>query len=275
MEERLPLITNPRSERMRAVGSLGRRSFRVRHGLLRVEGPQAVAELLRHRGEFVTGLYATADSAERHLDEWHTFHGDRFLVSDEVAKTVVPDAQGIFAVARVEAVNPGPSVWAPDRPIVVLPGTQDPGNAGVIVRSADAFGAAGVIACTGTVDLASPKVIRMSAGSVFHLPIVVGADYQETISALRSQGRTVFGAAGGSLSAEAEPSDLAVPHSWVFGNEAKGLSAQEEAACDRLLRVPMSGQAESLNVGVAAGICLFLSQQAGRDFRQRTSEGKR
>ncbi len=261
MEERLPLITDSRSERMRTVSSLGRRSFRTRRGLLRVEGPQAVSELVSHRGQYVKALYATESAAMRNGDVWGEFGGPRYLLEDRVARDVVPEAQGFFAVAERSAIGGEPTGPGP---VVVLPSTQDPGNAGTIIRNADAFGAAGVIACAGTVDLTSPKVIRMSAGSVFHLPVQVGTEFQAAVHQLRLEGRVVLGAAGEgiAISRFSDISELAGPHAWVFGNEAGGLSREEASACDALVSLPMSGKAESLNVGVAAGICLFLSQQA-------------
>ncbi|WP_350257545.1 RNA methyltransferase [Scrofimicrobium sp. R131] len=265
MSERLPVLANPRSDRMRTVASLGRRSFRLRKGLLRVEGPQAVRELLRFRPDHVTDVYATETAQARSADVWQQarevtrWHHE---VSDEVAEAVAPDAQGIFAVAHLAAVGGDPYQAELERPLVVLPSTQDPGNAGVIIRSADAFGAGGVITCVGTVDLTSPKVIRSSAGSIFHLPLAQGQDFAEALARLRADGRQILGTSGADGAIEAGTLDLSRPHAWLMGNEAQGLSAGEAAACDQLVRIDMTGAAESLNVGVASGICLYLSQLA-------------
>jgi rRNA methylases len=143
--------------------------------------------------------------------------------------------------------------------IVVLPKAQDPGNAGTIVRAADAFGAAGVVACVGTVDLTSPKVIRMSTGSVFHLGIREGMVFEQAIEQAKASGLMVCGTAMEGEPLTALPGDTNI--AWVFGNEAKGLSEEEKSLCDRLVSIPMSGNAESLNVSVAAGICLYQSQE--------------
>ena len=259
MEERLPLIVDPRSERMRTISSLGRRSFRARKALLRVEGPQAVRELVSCKEERVRGLYATEAAAVRNANTWQRFAGARYLLDDRVARAVAPESQGFIAVAERAAIG---GELEGQGPVVLLPGTQDPGNAGTIIRNADAFGAAGVIACVGTVDLTSPKVIRMSAGSIFHLPVQTGVDFDEALRSMRESGRVILGADGDGAPVSQMGDQLSGPQAWVFGNEAAGLTPPEAKACDHLVSVPMSGAAESLNVGVAAGICLFLSQQA-------------
>ena len=287
------MLSNLGSERVRTVASLGGRSFRSRRGLLRVEGPQAVAELLKHRHGCVRDLYFTEAAAAAHpallqladdpgCDDSLRSRGSGAglaadslqrpvrleLVSDEVARHWGSEAQGVFAVAEAAALGAQlADLSAGPGPLVLLPGTRDPGNAGTIIRNADAFGASGVVACTGTVDLAAPKVIRASAGSIFHLPVVTGVPFAEVAGQLTGEGWLLLGTSGlgepGSFAAAA--AGLVRRHAWVFGNEARGLSAREEAACDLLVRIPMSGSAESLNVAAASAVCLFASQQARLD----------
>lgn len=265
MDERLPTLSNPRSDRMRQVASLGRRSFRARKGLLRVEGPNAVKELLLHREQSVRDVYFTEPAKEAHA-ELYALAVERtrwtHLVEDPVFRHVAPESQGVFAVCGSDAVRGDVFAASLTAPLVILPGTQDPGNAGSIIRSADAFGAAGVIACTGTVDPLSPKVIRASAGSVFHLPILLAATFDWAAARTRETGRLLYGASGSRGSVPLEDADLSVPHAYVFGNEAAGLTAEEIAVCDQLVCVPMTGKAESLNVAVASAICLYASQEA-------------
>lgn len=263
MDERLPLIDNPHSDRIRGIVALGRRSIRLKRGLLRVEGPQAVAELLRFRADTIRDVYFTADAAARHPELWEGVGAAtrwRHLMTPEVADAIAEEAQGIVAVCDASAIGGDPR----DRgAVVVLPATQDPGNAGTIVRAADGFGAAAVVAAKGTVDLASPKVIRTSVGSVFHLPIQQGRYFSEIARQLRADGLAILGTSGASTAVPLATVDLGSPHAWVFGNEAGGLTPDEESLCDTLVRIPMSGDAESMNVAVAAGICLYASQQAG------------
>lgn len=266
-DERLPIIDNPQSDRVRGIVSLGRRSFRARRGLLRVEGPQAVAELLLWRGDKIRDVYFTPEAAGRYESLWDLAAAStrwRHLIAPEVARAIAEEAQGVIAVCDASAIS-GTPVDADTEAgaLVVLPATQDPGNAGTIVRAADGFGAAGVIAAKGTVDLAGPKVIRASVGSVFHLAIEQGEAFADIVQRLRREGRKVLGTSGATPSVSLDSIDLREPHAWVFGNEAGGLSAAEEALCDTLVHIPMSGHAESMNVAVAAGICLYASQQAG------------
>lgn len=232
MDERLPITDNPRSDRIRALVSLGRRSFRSRRKLLRVEGPQALAELFAWRGGTVKEIFFTESAIRRHSALWQEAGQTtvkRFVLSPQIAKQSFPEAQGIVGVCAASAVNADPSVtWDPTlNPLVVLPQTQDPGNAGNIIRNADAFGARAVIAAKGSVDLSSPKVIRASAGSVFHLPIIQGALFPDLIDDLRGRGWTILGAAGDSDAAELGDIDLRRPHVWIFGNEAQGLTDAE------------------------------------------------
>ena len=140
------------------------------------------------------------------------------------------------------------------------------------MRTADAMGARAIIAVKGSVEASNPKVIRSSAGSVFHLPIVPLSSFDEACQRLRDQHCVILGTSGaqGAYSLSELMSQAALEgrgwlvqsHAWVFGNEAQGMSDDEMAACDALVMIPMSGQAESLNVASAAAMCLFASQNA-------------
>ncbi len=239
-----------------------------------VEGPQAVREVVRHRGQWLRDVYVSDEAADRHPDILTAAHlATRWvhLVSDEVAHAMSPDAQGVLAVASQEAVVGGPDRGEPGT-VAVLARAQDPGNVGAIIRTADAMGASRVVVTEGTVDVHSPKVVRASAGSVFHLPIVSEGSLVDVAAAFHDEELLIMGTSGtsGSIGLDAVLGEaltraegaLTVPHAWVFGNEAQGLSDEEEGACDILVRIPMSGDAESLNVASAAAMCLFASQQA-------------
>ena len=193
-------------------------------------------------------------------------------MTDEVSEALSRDSQGICAVARSGAIQSElPEIHAGDC-VVVLAQGRDPGNAGTIMRTADAMGARAIIAVKGSVDASNPKVIRSSAGSVFHLPIVPLSSFDEACQCLRDQHCVILGTSGaqGAYSLSQLMSQAALEgrgwlvqsHAWVFGNEAQGMSADEMAACDALVMIPMSGQAESLNVASAAAMCLFASQNA-------------
>ncbi len=279
---RPPVLTNPRSERIRKVRALGGRSARKKTGRILVEGPQAVRELVTHRGGDVVDVYF----------EESLFGGDLYeaaslatrwvhLVDEDVARAISPDCQGVAAVAKVSAIIQDRQQIS-SLPVkansfaVALPETQDPGNAGTIIRSAAAFGAEAIFLGKGSVDPTNPKVIRSSTGSVFQVPIFT-VDLGEAASQFAGGGATVLGAAGGpgtenldtllvgavcleggSLDfAPANP--LVGTHIWVFGNEARGLSRDVEGACDLLVSIPIAAKVESLNAAAAAAICLHAS----------------
>ncbi|WP_307741715.1 TrmH family RNA methyltransferase [uncultured Mobiluncus sp.] len=274
MVERREILDNPGSERIRKVAGLSRRSARLRSGLTRVEGPQAVTELLHSAPQgAVTDLFVTEAGAETR-PELLDFAQSTVsavglhihIISPQVEKVLSDAAQGWIAVARFEAF---PSVPAsPEGTLaLILPATQDPGNAGTLIRLADACGASTVFMGQDCADATSPKVIRASVGSVFHVPTPRFQDLEAVVAALRAEGWTIVGT---SLSGDvmltpvtaATWSDKKV--AWVMGNEAHGLDATEESWCDVLVSIPMFGRAESLNVTSAATLCLWLSAAAQR-----------
>lgn len=289
--DHLPLLENPRSDRIKGVAALRSRSGRRRQNRILVEGPQAVRELLRFRPHTIVDVYLEEQIDERDpelldlaLDTSRWVHP----VTDQVANAISPDCQGVAAVASKEALaTDSASLWRsvlkaapkaePAPFIVFLPETQDPGNLGTIIRTADAMGARGVVLGLGTADPANPKVIRASAGSVFHLPIA-----RASLAELRQElhGWTLLGTRG--YEADTSVDDLLLsalvptkngetpvlkePHVWVFGNEARGLSADDVDACDLLVKIPLAGHAESLNAAAAAAMCMFASHTAARSF---------
>jgi len=274
--ERPASLDNPHADRVRRVAGLAGRSARIREDRILVEGPQAVRELVVHRGGDLVDVYLTAAASRRYPEiERSARAATPWLhrVSEDVARAMSGEAQGVVAVAASTAIGgavpPAPREGAAT--VVVLAEAQDPGNAGTAIRTADAMGAAGVVVAKGSVDVRSPKVIRSSAGSVFHLPVVSGVDLEQAGAALRDQGWLLLGTSGAHAADDlqgllvagvtgARRGVLDVPHAWVLGNEARGLSASQEALCDRLVGIPMAGAAESLNVASAAAICLFASQ---------------
>jgi TrmH family RNA methyltransferase len=142
---------------------------------------------------------------------------------------------------------------------------QDPGNAGTVIRTADAAGADAVVFTAGSVDVWNGKCVRASAGSVFHLPIVTGMNLDELVPALRTLGCRVLatsGAAQRTLDSVLATGELTEPTAWIFGNEAHGLPHELLEAADLQVRVPILGRAESLNLAGAATVCLYASAWA-------------
>ncbi len=156
---------------------------------------------------------------------------------------------------------------ASPRLIAVLVENSDPGNAGTVIRLADAAGADGVIVAGEAVDPWGPKAVRASAGSIFHLPVVRAADPGTLPAVLRRAGLAVVattGAAEVDLDAARDAGTLAAPTAWLFGSEAHGLPAELLSAADTAIRVPIHGRAESLNLATAAAVCLYASASAQR-----------
>lgn len=273
--ERPSILDNPRADRVKKVAALAGRSARSKQGKILVEGPQAVRELVRCRSSFVEDVYYTSAAAQTHPDVIEDARrACRWVheVTDEVSEVLSRDSQGICAVARTEAIQSVlPEIQSGDTLVVIAQG-RDPGNVGTIIRTADAMGARAIVSVKGSVDSSSPKVIRSSAGSVFHLPIVPAASFGEACQTLRGMNAVILGTSGAqgaysltslmSYAAWERRGWLAQTHAWVFGNEAQGMSDEEMAACDALVMIPMSGKAESLNVASAAAMCLFASQSA-------------
>jgi RNA methyltransferase, TrmH family len=140
---------------------------------------------------------------------------------------------------------------------------RDPGNAGTVIRTADAAGAAGVVLAGDAVDLYNPKTIRASVGSAFHLPIAVERDPAAAVRAAQAAGLTVLAAdGGGEVDLFAADDLLARPTAWLFGNEAWGLPTELAALADHRVSIPIRGRAESLNLATAAAVCLYASARA-------------
>jgi TrmH family RNA methyltransferase len=154
--------------------------------------------------------------------------------------------------------------------VVICAQVRDPGNAGTVIRCADAFGADAVILSNDSVEVYNPKVVRASVGSIFHLPIVTGVELDEAISACRAAGMQIFatdGQAGTDLTDLGDA--LAKPTAWVMGNESWGLPVEHLRLADKTVAVPIYGQAESLNLATAAAVCLYASASAQREAVQR------
>lgn len=181
----------------------------------------------------------------------------------ELSDSVTP--QGIVAVCDW---RPSTLEELPAQPMLVAVCAQirDPGNLGTVIRCADAFGADAVIVTHDSVDVTNPKTVRASVGSIFHLPIVTDVGFAKVIAwcaenSLRSCATQMAGTPLTQL-------DLNQPTAWIFGNEAWGLPAEQAAACQQSVSIPMWGQAESLNLSTAAAVCLFASASAQRGLGQ-------
>jgi TrmH family RNA methyltransferase len=260
------------SPRLKAARRLNKRAFRQRERAFLAEGPQAVAEAF-HCGARLTDLFVTVPARTRHHDlvaaiaaagiPVHVVSGE---VMDELAQTVTP--QGLLAVCGFVDV-PLAEVAERAKPVLValLANVRDPGNAGTVLRTADAAGAHAVVFADASVDPYNGKCVRASAGSLFHLPVVAGARLEDAVVTLREAGLRIVaadGRAGRSLDDPEVQARLTGPTAWMFGNEAWGLPPELVALADEPVAVPIYGRAESLNLAAAAAVCLYASARAQR-----------
>jgi len=262
-------ITNIRSPRVKAARQLAKRAFRERSRSFLAEGPQAVREALAMPGvpSILTELFVTGAARDRHDDlvrqaaglgvAVHVVSGE---VMAELAQTVTP--QGLLGVCRFLDVPLAQLAASGPRLVAILANVRDPGNAGTVLRTADAAGAQGVIFTAASVDPYNSKCVRSSAGSLFHLPVVVGVQPGEAAAALRAAGLRLLAADGSAdqvLDVGGSDPRLSGPTAWLFGNEAWGLPADLLALADAAVAVPIYGRAESLNLAAAAAVCLYAS----------------
>jgi RNA methyltransferase, TrmH family len=257
------------SPRLKAARRLNKRAFRQREQAFLAEGPQAVAEAF-HCGAQVTDLFVTVPARTRHRDlvaaiaaagiPVHVVSGE---VMDELAQTVTP--QGLLAVCGFVDVPLAEVARAAPALVALLANVRDPGNAGTVLRTADAAGAHAVVFADASVDPYNGKCVRASAGSLFHLPVVAGTRLEEAVVTLREAGLRIVaadGRAGRSLDDPEVQARLAGPTAWMFGNEAWGLPPELVALADEPVAVPIYGRAESLNLAAAAAVCLYASARA-------------
>ncbi|TGO05827.1 TrmH family RNA methyltransferase [Serinibacter arcticus] len=259
-------VVNTRSDRVAGLRRLVTRAGRDRAGEHLVEGPQACREAVRFAAERVRDLYITEAAQSR----WPEIVDDALAhglyvhpTSPEVMVRISEDAQGVVLVLRDAdvATDELAAVVAGARLVALCEEVRDPGNAGTIIRAADAAGADAVVLTAGSVDVRSPKVVRSSAGSLFHLPVVTGVGLADAVATLRAAGLTILAADGGGADDVETSPLLARPTAWIFGTEAQGLSDDARQLADAVVAVPLRGRAESLNVAMAATVCLYASSR--------------
>jgi len=249
------VLSSLKNPKIAAVARLRKRAHREKDRRFLVEGAQGVREALAEDPVRLE-LLCTADpldplavAASRAGVDVHHVSSD---VVRKLTSTVTPqDLVGVAPFLDVdlrEALSGG--CWA------ILHEVRDPGNAGTVLRSVDASGAAGVVFTASSVDLYNPKTVRASAGSVFHVPAVRGAETAVAIEVAKAAGLRIL-AMDARGSEDLYGTDLSGPVAFVFGNEAHGLPEAIADLADATVRVPHHGRAESLNLAAAATVCLF------------------
>jgi RNA methyltransferase, TrmH family len=262
-------LPEPSQGLLRAARALQRRPERRETGKFLVEGRQAVREALSVPGAVEAVFFRwsaaldNADLVEAAQQAGVAYYGVSEQNLATMTDTVTP--QGVVAVAKNIDVPLSEVLTRPLALVVICAQVRDPGNAGTVIRCADAFGADAVILSSDSVEVYNPKTVRASVGSLFHLPIVVGVDLAEAIESVRSAGLQIYATDGASGTDLTDlTSELAKPTAWVMGNESWGLPVEHLELADRTVAVPIYGKAESLNLATAAAVCLYASASAQR-----------
>ncbi len=247
-----------------------KRTLRWSEGVCVIEGPDLVRSALDASVEF-EAIYVDADESRdealRSLVSDAAKSGVRVFslaagVLDRVADTSTP--QPIMAAVRLPISEV--SAISPDGLVLILHDVRDPGNAGTLIRSADAAGVSGLIFTGTSVDPFNPKTLRSTAGSIFHVPVAV-TSLDAAVSSLRSRGTRIWATVvrGGSDLREV---DFSPSSAVVIGNEASGLDDQVIALCDGSITVEMAGTSESLNAGVAGSLIAFQALWQRQDTKR-------
>jgi TrmH family RNA methyltransferase len=258
-------VLTERSARVVEAVKLHRHVGRRRTGRFLAEGPNLVAAAAE-RG-LVREVFVTSDATARHETLIAAQRAPVHLVTERAAKalsdTVTPT--GLVAVCEIPETRLDELLTGAPGLIAVAVEISEPGNAGTLIRIADAMGAAAVVLAGHSVDPYNGKCLRASTGSIFSIPVVVASDCDAALKQLRSAGLQVLATTiDGEQSLDDADAMLARPTAWLFGPESHGMPPEIAQQADHRIRIPMAGGAESLNVAAAAAICLYQSARALR-----------
>lgn len=237
---------------IKKVQKLKERKYRQEYGEYIIEGTRMVEEAVKFNAEIDCILVREGYAADAlNIDEKNVY-----TLSDKVFKKIsdVMTPQGILSLVYMRKSDLNDAACAKG-PAVILDGVQDPGNIGTIIRTADALGASCIVSLKGTGDIYNSKTVRATMGSLFHIPVIATENVEEVYERFKKMNIKIVAT---SLSASKEPKDIDFKNTAVvFGNEGNGISKISKSYADYLVKIPMKGMAESLNVAVSAAIILY------------------
>lgn len=245
------IITSLQNEQVKQWKKLKRKKGRETSASFLIEGQHLVEEVLKSHWEIIHIILR-----EDVKDNFQDYDGNVIVVAEKVFKEIAntDHPQGVMAEVKIQSHD---WVTTPQR-LLILDAVQDPGNVGTLIRTADAAGFEGILLGKGTVDVFNDKVIRATQGSLFHLPIYHG-DLNEWIPKLKNEGIAIWASA----LKNAQPYTKLKPKtpvSLIVGNEGSGINQIYQQLADERVYIPIYGKAESLNVGIAAGVLMYYLQ---------------
>jgi TrmH family RNA methyltransferase len=255
----LTSLSDPKIKQIRA---LRQRKAREESGLFLVEGIRPVGEAVEAGASLAYLCYApdqlTSDYAHQLIQAQQANGLPVYAVAEGVFEALADkeNPQGIIAVARrpsltLENLTADSSPW-----VVALVSPQDPGNIGAILRTVDAVGASALLLLDQSADPYHPRAVRASMGTLFWHPMVM-ATFAQFVSWAKAHGYHIYGTSAHGSTPYQQVARYERPAALLLGSEREGLSAEQAACCQQLIRLPMRGRATSLNLAVAAGVMLY------------------
>jgi TrmH family RNA methyltransferase len=257
------IIESKQNARFKAWKKLLTKKGRKEQGTFLIEGEHLVEEALSSGWPIVDVILSEEfQLPQSWIEEYPVLTKEKNVLSsslfEELSETMAP--QGIAMVLKKKQRDQIKGLLKEGQTLVLIDQVQDPGNLGTIIRTADAAGIDGIILGKGTVDPFSGKVLRSTQGSIFHLPIYE-EELEHTISQLQEEGWKVFGTSlQGAQDYRAVTLQKDQKTALLLGNEGEGVSKNLLAQVDQKIKIPIWGNAESLNVAIAAGILLYYFQ---------------
>ncbi len=272
--KRISQISSRKHRLIKDIKRLERRSYRDRDRLFVIEGFNSLSEAVSFGFELKAVLFVSEKREEvLSILDFSSNFPELFEVTQDLMDWIsdVVNSQGVLAVLNYIDVPLDKALERSSSMVVVADGVNDPGNLGAIIRVADASGADSFIAGEGSCDIYNRKVVRSSAGSLFHFPVSRNVDLSIALGDIKSRGFTVFGLDPNGVKNYLD-ADMTMPFAVIVGNEAHGISSRCKQEVDELLFIEMPGKAESLNVACSASIVLFEALRQRRGILERNNE---
>lgn len=245
------MINSTANEKYKYIKSLLKKKSRTQHRRYTVEGIKSVRDALK-----MGKVCEIAVSESFYNNEVFDYKDTKVnIIKDEIFPALC-DTQTPQGIIGIAVIGKKEQSYNTDKVYIYCDCVTDPGNAGTIIRTADASGCGGVIFSKGCVDIYSPKTVRASMGSFFSIDIVSGAE-KEILSEMKKRGFSVICGALNDNTVNYTSVDMTKPTVIVIGNEANGVSDEVMSICDKCVKIPIYGSAESLNAGVAAAVIMY------------------